>query len=292
MKTRTYLALGLFALCAAGFASQAAAGVFSNDFRMLVVAEQPNAATASQDNPASYIAFDGGYIEAGDPIAGETPPTADQVRQSLRAALAEHGFQPASGTPSIVLTYHWGILRVDHYQIRAPYGIKTNLRARIELVSTEQLGAEVENHILGREKGSGMNEDVSTPKILAGPLETVVQDSRQPRIFVVVTAYDYQALVHHETKVLWRTKLSTLESSGDAQEVIPALLAAGGSYFGKNFPNMQDVEGSLSKTAQPTSGTAYVQPSPDSYQLDKPFIDGLLKREHQKISGLMDDDHS
>jgi len=292
MKTRTYPALGLVVLCAAGFATQAAAGVFSNNFRMLVVAEQPTAAQASQDNPASYIAFDGGYIEAGDPIAGETPPTADQVSQSLHAALAGHGFQAAQGTPSVVLTFHWGILRVDHRQIRVPYGIKTNLMARIELVSTEKLGAEVENHILGREKGSGINEDVSAPRILAGPLETVVQDSRQPRIFVVVSAYDYQGLVHREAKVLWRVKLSTLESSGDLQEVIPALIAGGGQYFGKNFTNMQDVEASISNAAQPAAGTAYAQPRPESYQLDKGFIDSLLKQEHRKISGLTDDDHS
>jgi hypothetical protein len=293
MKTSIYPALGLAVLCAAGFGTQAAAGVFSNSFRMLVVAEQPKATPAPQDSPVSYVAFDGGYIEAGDPIAGETPPTADQVGQGLRAALSDHGFRAAQTmTPSVVLTYHWGILRIDHTQLRVPYGIKTNLRARIELVSTEKLGAEVENHILGREKGSGMNENVSTPKILAGPLETVMQDSRQPRIFVVVSAYDYQGLLHREAKLLWRAKLSALETSGDMQEVIPALIAGGGPYFGKDFTNMQDIEGSLAKPTQPALETAYARPLPESYQLDKQFISNLLKQEHRKISGMEDDNRS
>jgi|CZKI01.1.fsa_nt_gi hypothetical protein len=293
MKTRIYPALGLAVLCAAILGTQAAAGVFSNSFRMLVVAEQAKAAPAPQDNPVSFVAFDGGYIEAGDPIAGETPPTADQVAQSLHAALGDHGFRGAQTmTPSVVLTYHWGILRIDHTQLRVPYGIKTNLRARIELVSTDQLGAEVENHIIGREKGSGMNEDVSTPRILAGPLETVMQDSRQPRIFVVVSAYEYQGLVHREAKLLWRTKLSTMETSGDPQEVIPALIAGGGLYFGKNFTNMQDIEGSLGKPAQPAAEAAYARPLPESYQLDKQFISNLLKQEHRRISGIVDDDRS
>jgi hypothetical protein len=289
MKTRIYPALGLAVLCAAGLGTQAAAGVFSNSFRMLVVAEQTKAAPAPQDTPVSYIAFDGGYIEAGDPIAGETPPTADQVAQSLHAALASHGFKAAQTmTPSVVLTYHWGVLRIDHRQIAVPYGIKTNLIARIELVSTEQLGAEVENHILLREKGGAMDADVSSPRILAGPLETVMQESRRARIFVVVSAYDYQSLVHRDAKLLWRVKLSTLETSGDPQEVIPALIAAGGPYFGKNFTNMQDVEGTLAQPAQLAVEAAYTPPRPESYQLDKQFTFNLLKQEHRKISGVED----
>jgi len=283
MKTRLYPTLGLVALCAAGFGSKAAAGIFSDNFNMLVVAEQMQPAATAQDGPLSYLAFDGGYVEAGDPIAGDTPPTADQVGQALQAALADSNFRAAVGTPSVVLTYHWGVLRVDHRQIKTPYGIKTNLMARIELVSTQELGAEVENHILGREKGSGMNEDVSAPRLLVGPLETVRQDSRQPRIFIVVSAYDYQALVHREAKLLWRTKLSAQETSGAMDTVIPAMIASGSQYFGKSLASIKDHEVTPSRTA--VSGTAYVRPSAESYQLDNQFISSLLKQEHAKISG-------
>jgi len=288
MKTRTYLAFGLAAACAAGFGTRATAGVFSNNVDMLVVAEQMQAAPAAQGNPVTYVAIDGGYIEAGDPIAGEGPPTADQVSQSLNAALASNGFRAVQGTPDIVVTYHWGILRIDRTQIRVPYGIKTNLRARIELVSTEKLGAEVENHILLREKGTGSNDSVSSPAILAGQLETVVQDSKYPRYFVVVSAYDYQALVHHEARLLWRTKLSALETEGSMDEVIPTLIANGGPYFGKNLTDLKDLTASLSKPAQMAVPTAYAPPALESLQLDKHFVDGLLKSEHVKVSGVVD----
>lgn len=283
MKTRTYPALGVVVLCAAGLVASASAGIFSNNFRMLVVAEQAKGAPAMQDGPVSCVAIDGGYIEAGDPIAGDTPPTADQVGQCLQSALAEHGFHAAQGAPSIVLTYYWGVLRIDRIQLKSPYGIKSNLMARIDLVSTEQVGAEVENHILGREKGSGMTEGVSSPVILAGPLETARQDSRQPRIFVVVEAYDYQALVHHEAKLLWRVKLSAQETSGDMDEVIPALIAGGAPYFGKNLDTMQDVEATLSAPAR-TAG--FTRTPPDSFQLDGRFVNGLLRQERVRISGM------
>jgi hypothetical protein len=284
MKIRTYPALGVVALCAAGLAGHASAGIFSNNFRMLVVAEQAKGAPAMPDGPVSCVAIDGGYIEAGDPIAGDSAPTADQVGQCLQAALAGHGFRAAQGAPSIVMAYYWGVLRIDRLQIKNPYGIKSNLMARIELVSTEQVGAEVENHILGREKGSGMNEGVSSPVILAGPLETARQDSRQPRIFVVVEAYDYQALVHREAKLLWRVKLSAQETSGDMDEVIPALIAAGTPYFGKNLDTMQDIETTLAVPAR--TGAAFARTPNDSFQLDGRFIDGLLRQQRVRISGM------
>src|ERR1700691_1633192 len=141
MKISSYSTIGLVAAMAVGFAPTASAGIFSNNIDMLVVAETPNGGPSSQGTPVAYAAFDGGYIEAGDPIAGDTPPTADQVSQSLRSALANQSFQAGGSSPSVVLTYHWGVLRIDHRQIRVPYGIKTNLEARIELVSTQQLGA-------------------------------------------------------------------------------------------------------------------------------------------------------
>ena len=126
MKLSTSFTFGLVALMAIGFTPHASAGIFSNNIDMLVVAETPDGASA-QGSPLAYAAFDGGYIEAGDAIAGDTPPTPEQVSQSLRAALANQGFQAGISSPAVVLTYHWGVLRIDHRQIRVPYGIKSNL---------------------------------------------------------------------------------------------------------------------------------------------------------------------
>jgi hypothetical protein len=287
MKIRIHPALGFAAILAAGFGPLASASIFSDKIDTLVIAEQPPGAPAST-GPVSFIAFDGGYIEAGDPIAGDTPPTPQQVEQSVHAALASQGFRAAAGTPSVVLTYHWGVLRVDHREIRVPYGIKPNLEARIDLVSTKSMGDEVKNHILIGKKGSGLNSDAAAPAILVGPLETIRQDSRQPRIFVVISAYDYQSLAHREAKLLWRVKLSTQEKSGEMNDVIPAMIAGGASYFGKNLPGLKDIDVSPPGNLM-SSGSNEYNPNPESYQLDKGFIADLLRSEHSKISGVTDE---
>jgi hypothetical protein len=281
MKLRTSSTFGLVAIMAIGFAPHASAGIFSNNIDMLVVAETPNGAPA-QSSPLAYAAFDGGYIEAGDSIAGDTPPTPEQVSQSLRAALANQGFQAATSSPAVVLTYHWGVLRIDRRQIRVPYGIKSNLEARIELVSTRELGAEVENHILLNEKSGQSNADGASPRFLVGPADTVREDSNQPRIFVIVSAYDYEGLVHREAKLLWRVKLSAREQSGEMDEVIPALVAGGAPYFGKDLPGVKTVEVTPKTVSQGSSAPAV---TPDSLHLDSQFINGLLKSEHDNFSG-------
>jgi hypothetical protein len=287
MNIRSYPTLGLIALLAVGSGKQAAAGIFSNNINMLVVAEQPRGVPPSS-GPVSYIAFDGGYIEAGDFIAGDTPPTPEQVSQSLHAILADQGFRIAQGSPSVVLTYYWGVLRIDHMQIRQAYAIRPNFEARIDMVSTKLLGDEVKNHILSAKKSGELNSDASAPRILVGPLKTIMENSRQPRYFVVVSAYDYEGLVHLEAKLLWRVKLSAQENNGGMDDVIPALIAGGGPYFGKNLPNVQELKVSpLTRTTRPVVETTSFLPSPEAYQLDKQFVDGLLKAERGKISGIV-----
>ena len=290
MKTIPWPSLALTALLAAGFCPQLHANLFTEKFEATVVAERAKGAPPEPKGPVSYVAFDGGYIEAGNPIAGDTPPSADQVRQELRSALEAQGYQAAPGTPSLVLTYHWGVLRPDRVQIRVPFGIKTNLRARIALISTEQLRAEAENYILGREKGVNVDMNASSPALLTGPVETVLQNARFARIFFVVSAYDYQALAQgHEAKLVWRAKISAQESSGDMIEVIPPLIAAGGQFFGKDLPDVRIVTTALSRASAVTGAdTASAQPSPGSYNLDDRFIQGLLKRERAKVSGTND----
>jgi hypothetical protein len=283
MKISSYSTIGLVAALAAGFSPTASAGIFSNNIDMLVVAETPNGGPSSQGSPVAYAAFDGGYIEAGDPIAGDTPPSADQVGQSLRAALANQGFQAGGSSPAVVLTYHWGVLRIDHRQIRVPYGIKTNLEARIELVSTQQLGAEVENHILLGEKSGQMNPDAASTRLLGGPAQTAEEDARQPRYFVIVSAYDYQGLLHREAKLLWRVKLSAREQSGEMDQVIPAMVAGGAPYFGKSLDHVKTVE--VTPAAVPQGSAAPAAATPDSLHLDGDFINGLIKGEHDNFSG-------
>lgn len=284
MKIYSWPSFAAAALLTAGFCPTSRASLFSDNFEMLVVAETAIDSPAHQSGPITYAAIDGGYIEAGDPIVGDTPPTAGRVRQALFDAMKDQGFVANRTGPSVLLTYHWGVLRVDHRQARPPYGVNSNADARIKLVSTEQMGAEVENHIFGRQKANGTNMNVSSPPILVGALATVSQYSRQSRIFVIVSAYDYQGLTQrHEAKPLWRVKLSAMERSGDMNEVIPSLIAKGAPYFGKNLAEGHIVQAVLASPGD-HGQDSNLEPAPDS-KLNSQVIEPLLKTERLEFSG-------
>jgi hypothetical protein len=285
MKITHWPLFGVAALLGAGFCPTANANLFSDNFETLVVAETATDAPTPAA-PFTYSAIDGGYIEAGDPIVGDTPPTADRVRQALYDALKSQGFEANRASPSVLLTYYWGVLRPDRQQIRLPYGIKTNLNARIRLVSTEELGSEVENHILGRQKAGGTNMDASSPPFLVGPTETIVQMARHPRIFVIVSAFDYQKLSQQkDVKPLWRLKLSAQETSGDMDQVIPSLIAVGAPYLGKNIQEPKIVQGTLSPTSvSGATPASLLQPAPET-KLDGQLIGALLNDERIQFSG-------
>src|SRR5580698_194437 len=124
MKINPRRLLGAAALLGAGFCPLANASLFSDNFELLVVAETAKDAPAPTA-PLTYCAIDGGYIEAGDAIVGDNPPTADRVRQALYDALKSQGFEANRASPSVLLTYFWGVLRPDREQIRLTYGVKS-----------------------------------------------------------------------------------------------------------------------------------------------------------------------
>ena len=105
---------------------------------MTVVAERAKGAPAAQDGPVSCALVDGGYAGAGDPMAGQYPPSAASVRQELLDALGRQNLSVGAPSPAVLLTYYWGVLRVDHNALRLPMGINANQDARINLVSTAE----------------------------------------------------------------------------------------------------------------------------------------------------------
>ena len=295
MKTNVLATVALAAVAAIGGARQAGANVFSDKFDARIVAEQgsaPSLGAASRPMGAtSYVAFDGGYIEAGDSVAGDTPPSPEQVRTCVHDVLAEQGFSLSKGTPAVVLTYHWGVIRPDHIQVRPPYAVKPNLLARIELVGTRKQAEEVENHLVAAKRGGGLNDEAAAPALLVGPEETVLEAARQPRYFVIVSAYDYAALRKRQALLLWRVKASARDVSGPMDSVLPSLLAAASRYFGKDLPDALDIDVEpYALQSRPDSTAAEIRAAQESSSLNRAFMDELMRVEREKFSGLSDDD--
>ncbi len=287
MKAPHLLRTLLAVMLCAGLASRSRANLFSDNFSVTAIAERAKGAPEEPAKPTSFVAFDGGYIEAGDPIAGDDPPTAPQVRQALISAMQAQGFQESQTVPRLLVIYHYGVLRVDHRQINVPFEVRTNLSARIALVSTTKVDAEIENHIRERERATGQNLNYSSPRFLVPPLDSVVAQARLPRIFVEVSAYDFQAFFQrHEARLVWQTKLSTQETSGKMDQVIPPMLASGARFLGADSAEINVVPCMLAP--RPVPAAAAAAPTPESYHLDSRLVDELAANLRVRISGQHD----
>ena len=289
MKTFPPLTLGLAALLASVPALPTDAYGRDRKIDMIAVAEQTNPKAPptlpSPDHPVYYTAVDAGYIEAGSPIAGESPPTADAVGQALRATLAAQNYQPApaGSVPSLLLLYHWGVIRRDFIAIQPPFRVQPNLHARIALVATKGMAERVEDFIVSRKSAVGLGRAFPPPGLMTPQIQDVLSIAEDSRYFVIVSAYDQAAVNRREPRLLWRVKLSARDVSGPMDEVLPALIRGGAPYLGRNLEEPQYLKAPLHPGVAPAE-----PPPPAPATVGQPpegFVRDLAQREHAAFSG-------
>jgi hypothetical protein len=205
LKASVVVLLGSILFANTPALAESASSVRTRQMQITVVAEQfgdkPVGARASADKPVHYVASDGGYIEGGEPMAGETPPLPSAVAEALKDALSAQGYQPAlaSQIPALIITYHWGVLRSLGNPWNTPAGIDPNLRARLSLVAPLDMVRRIEEEI-------SMRMTVISPfnMLNLSSNRQALELANDARYFVIVSAYDYAAFGRGETNAVWR----------------------------------------------------------------------------------------
>lgn len=226
----------------------------------------PGAATTA----LPCVLLDGGFIEAGDPVAGEKPPTPEAVRGVLQAALSAAGFTPGTASPALLLTYHWGVIRHNSHAPRRPFDIDPNYRARVALVASAPVVSRAEDYYHAGRKGY---IDPSVRDAL-----TLGTDGRY---FLIVSAYDYADARQSRATLLWRVRLSAMDNSGYMNEVIPALAASVGPYLNRSAAAPDHP--SVPRAFTPASAPVVILPS----DVPADFLNGLILQEHDDFAGLL-----
>ena len=289
MKTRSSLFVSFLTFVALGLASVPRAA--GRDLQMFVVAEQTDPKTApalpSPEHPANYVAFDAGYVEAGDPIANEKPPAASATAEALRKTLAAQGYQPATtGLPQVLLVYHWGLLNRDSLAIRNGNTIEPNLHARLALLTTAQQDSEIESLLLDRRLVGRTDRELGMPTFLNFHYRDIMQLTHEDSYFVVLSAYDYASVSRREATLLWRAKMSTRSAGVAMADALPALLQGGAPYFGRNLGDLQNVTTPLVSGSPAAPGAQqFSPPSGRAGPLDENYLRELMKKEHTEFSG-------
>ncbi|ACB75075.1 hypothetical protein [Opitutus terrae] len=275
---RVFLTGGLF-VSLAFFGVSSASAAPHRKLDMIVVSERPVQATADESSRGlPYLAIDGGGAEAGDPVAGERPPNPAQVAAALQAALDARGFVPAAdgSTPVLVLVYHWGMIRRDSHEIAPPSELAPNLKARLSLVAPQRLVQDIERTLVAK-RYVGTAVPISNLPSHRDALDY----ARDPRYFVIVSAYRADSLADVEPVRVWRTRLSAATNSGAMSAVIPALLAAGADQLGRDLPRAESSRVSFPEA--PVAAPAHETPALG--ERVRTAIDRIVAHERREFLG-------
>ncbi len=250
----------------------------------VAVAEQIGAAQAPAGQTGNYYACDGGFIEGGDAIAGERPPTPAAVADALRSSLGAAGFQPASAAaaPSLVIVYHWGVIHPRRGARSTLNRLDPNLHARLSLVTTASVLANLEPRLILRKQHMGTIND-----LVERPSERDALDlAHGSRYFIIVSAYDYAAMTRRQATTMWRTKLSTQDTSGAMDQCIISLAASGRNYFGRGLTDAQFFNAPVVALASPEDNASVAEiPAALAANVDATWLRQLIHRQHVVFSG-------
>ncbi|HUL52601.1 MAG TPA: hypothetical protein VLT83_04225 [Opitutaceae bacterium] len=288
MKRSFILSCALGALLAIALPARSTAAPWDTKLYMTVVADQADPAAKSllpaAGQSVSYVAYDAGYIEAGDPIGGEKPPAASTISQALRAALASQNYLPAEtpAAPALLLVYHWGLLNRDSYQNRTSFKLQPNLKARIALVAPKFYAERIEQDLIDRRQPLPLHIPILDP--VERDLLQLIGDNRY---FVIVSAYDFASVTKSAAKLLWRVRLSTRSPGVSMDAALPTLIQGGAPYFGRNLKDMETIRQPLAAAG---AGALLPPPPEAARQIDEHYLRQLMRGERIEFSGIYPSD--
>jgi hypothetical protein len=199
--------------------------------------------TPTKEKPAFYYPVLAGYREAVSLVAGETSPPPTPVAKLLAKALAaQHYYVVGTQTPppTLLLVFHWGYMNPQIDELGDPENPQQQFWNQREMLAL------VAGNTLNNVNPFGFQRN------------DILQNARDDRYFVIVSAYDFAAAKEKKKKLLWQAKMSTPSNRVSLAEVIPGLIAAGGPHFGRETKLPESVTAPIAKEGIVEIGTPTV----------------------------------
>ena len=210
----------------------------------------------SPENPLYYVSEDAGFHQLGWVAGGERPPPLQVLERALNKALVTNGFLPASPEhpAGLALIYYWGSHNKPDEDTARDF---PEMARRFILERAILVG--------GKKFASGMNFAMEWGETAAdheGKLEFLRDQTREELYYVVVSAYDYQALARGERRMAWRTTMTVTSAGLAMNETLPVVVASAAPYFGRDMAEPEIGARRISREGRVLIGTPTVVPDP------------------------------
>lgn len=206
-------------------------------------------APPSPEHPAFYVPLVIGYREEGGVLGGEkAPPPKDVVLRHFAKTLAEQGYRvvaPGTGEPTLLLVFSWGSWNPLHDTMpieASPDETESNLPPPGPGELTRTLPSTNGRNMLALVAGNTVKNIPWMPSNMTNTeLENVTSDAADNRYFAVVAAFDWAAAQEKKRVILWSAKMSIRSTGVWLDEILPAMIASGGPFFGRETLERQQV---------------------------------------------------
>lgn len=222
-------------LLAASLAGAAPVRVTGSEVVVATDANPEFAATArpASGHPVYYHLVANRERAIGRPYAGEKMPSREKVEAEVERALASQGFvrtRIGGPKPGLMLLVIYGTANAALDEIRGEEGgtvIYNELELR-QLVGAAKLNSAA--------AGDTAREDRAT------------QAMQEDRLYVMIGAFDADALARKQRKLVWRARMSIDALQGDLRTALPAMLEAAAPYFGRSSDGAVFVQDTKERT--------------------------------------------
>lgn len=176
----------------------------------------------TKENPVYYIILGGAERTLGDPIAGEPMPKREQLTQEIERAMASQGFtltRVGGPRPHVALLFSYGsanLSTVDLDDTDPSTGETTTTTITFNRREIAALvGAfKADRHLLMSSEADRINEA-----------------ARDNRLYIFLAAFDVEALVKKQKKIIWRTRISIDSRRQDLPGSMRVMLGSAAPYF-------------------------------------------------------------
>lgn len=204
------------------------------------------------EKPVYYVLLGSAEHILGAAWAGEPQPKKEVLEREVVRVLATRNFrrtQVGGPMPQLALIVTWG---------------SANLMTD-DLEETDDAGETTTTTIQWnrREIAALVGADKARQQLLSGSDAEAINDAaRQDRLYLMIAAFDAQALARKKKTLLWRTRMSIESRRTSLPESLVVLLDSGAPYLGRGTELPVFVDDNVRRRAEVKIGTPVVVPDP------------------------------
>jgi len=227
------------------------------DIRVDVVVDVTDAgkriAHPTPDKPVYYLPISVGYREMGAYVPNQdSPPPKAEVEDFLNRVLSGQGYRVMTkqSAPSLVLVFWWGHMapEVSSTEISAPAThtnsfnegqLAGNGVAAFDSFDPRKLIAGLPTSQTANENQmvslvAGNTRDYQQPSPIANPiLQQVLAMEKEPRHYLIISAFDFTDWLHHQATLLWQAHVSTELWGRSLSQVMEPMIVAAAPLLGR-----------------------------------------------------------